>query len=192
MAEWQLYLTMIWVLLALAVLSFVLLMFIPAPYGRHVRSGWGPVGPARVGWIAMETPAVLVFAWAFFAGRALAQPGAARAVHAVASALRPSCVRLSVPNARRKADDAMVAAFVALLDDRAPHQCNKTSTGLENSIHLAHCFAPIGKVLETELTERDVKKRLRKRAALQHLLHAILPLHPVGVARSGPLQACLD
>jgi hypothetical protein len=44
MAEWQLYLTMIWVLLALAVLSFVLLMFIPAPYGRHVRSGWGPVG----------------------------------------------------------------------------------------------------------------------------------------------------
>jgi hypothetical protein len=86
----------------------------------------------------------------------------------------------------------LVAAFVALLDDRAPHQCNKTSTGLENSIHLAHCFAPIGKVLETELTERDVKKRLRKRAALQHLLHAILPLHPVGVARSGPLQACLD
>ena len=55
------------VLLALSLLSFVVLMFVPAPYGRHVRAGWGPLVSARVGWIAMETPAVLVFAWAFFA-----------------------------------------------------------------------------------------------------------------------------
>ena len=60
--------TMIWVLLALSLLSFVVLMFVPAPYGRHIRAGWGPLVSARVGWIAMETPAVLVFAWAFFAG----------------------------------------------------------------------------------------------------------------------------
>jgi protein-S-isoprenylcysteine O-methyltransferase Ste14 len=33
-----------------------------------VRSGWGPQIPARLGWILMETPAVAVFAWAFFSG----------------------------------------------------------------------------------------------------------------------------
>jgi hypothetical protein len=53
---------------ALALLSFVVLMFVPAPYGRYVRPRWGPLISARVGWIAMEMPAVLVFAWAFFAG----------------------------------------------------------------------------------------------------------------------------
>jgi hypothetical protein len=51
---------MIWALLALALLSFVVLMF--------VRPRWGPLISVRVGWIAMEMPAVLVFAWAFFAG----------------------------------------------------------------------------------------------------------------------------
>lgn len=51
MDEWGLYMTMIWVLLALSLLSFVV--------ARWFRHGFG--------WIAMETPAVLVFAWAFFA-----------------------------------------------------------------------------------------------------------------------------
>ena len=68
MDEGRLHMTMIWVLFALSFGSFILLLFIPAPYGRHVRPGWGPVIPARAGWIAMEAPAVLVFAWAFFAG----------------------------------------------------------------------------------------------------------------------------
>ena len=44
MDEWGLYMTMIWVLLALSLLSFVVLMFVPAPYGRHVPCGVGPVG----------------------------------------------------------------------------------------------------------------------------------------------------
>ena len=74
MDEWRLRLTMIWVLFALSFVSFIVLMFIPAPYGRHVRPGWGPVIPARVGWIAMEAPAVLVFAWAFFAGERWSHP----------------------------------------------------------------------------------------------------------------------
>jgi hypothetical protein len=104
MDEWGLYMTMIWC--CLRSLSFVVLVFVPAPYGRHVRAGWGPLVSARVGWIAMETPAVLVFAWAFFA----VSVGSARRrsrCYAVASSLRPPRIRLPVPNALRKADDAI-------------------------------------------------------------------------------------
>jgi protein-S-isoprenylcysteine O-methyltransferase Ste14 len=48
--------------LALAVPVFLLLFFVKAPYGRHIRTGWGPVLDSRWGWFIMELPAVLVFA----------------------------------------------------------------------------------------------------------------------------------
>ena len=41
------------------------LLFISAPYGRHLRSGWGPLLPKRLGWILMETPALYVI-WIFY------------------------------------------------------------------------------------------------------------------------------
>ncbi len=48
--------------LALAAITFVALQFIVAPYGgRHARAGWGPMVPARVGWIVMESPASIAF-----------------------------------------------------------------------------------------------------------------------------------
>ncbi len=47
--------------LALAVITFVLLLFVPAPYGRFTRSGWGPRIGSRLGWILMETPALVTF-----------------------------------------------------------------------------------------------------------------------------------
>lgn len=49
-------------------MSFLALLFISAPYGRHGRTGWGPVVPNRVAWIFMETPAVVWFAWVFWQG----------------------------------------------------------------------------------------------------------------------------
>ncbi len=44
---------------AVCVITTALVSFINAPYGRHNRPGWGPNMPARVGWVAMESPAVL-------------------------------------------------------------------------------------------------------------------------------------
>lgn len=54
--DWVAYGTLI-----LAVPVFLLLFFVRAPYGRHVRSGWGPMLENRLGWFIMEMPAVLVF-----------------------------------------------------------------------------------------------------------------------------------
>ena len=50
----------------LGALSFVALVFVTAPYGRHARSGWGPSIPARWGWLVMEAPSPLGFAYFFW------------------------------------------------------------------------------------------------------------------------------
>jgi len=53
-----------WLLLAVGV--FIALFFLPAPYGRHRRGGWGPTVNATLGWVVMESPAVLVMACFWF------------------------------------------------------------------------------------------------------------------------------
>ncbi len=45
----------------LAGLTFVVLLVVTAPYGRSIRTGWGPTIPSRVGWVVMESPPVLLF-----------------------------------------------------------------------------------------------------------------------------------
>ncbi|MFH1728248.1 MAG: DUF1295 domain-containing protein [Pseudomonadota bacterium] len=58
----------IYIWLALAFFTFIILLFITAPYGRHTRKGWGPSINPRFGWILMEIPSVLLFALFFILG----------------------------------------------------------------------------------------------------------------------------
>ena len=58
MTEQVLYSYLIYTGFASAALVFFFLLFFTAPYGRHVRAGWGLTVPNRLGWILMETPAV--------------------------------------------------------------------------------------------------------------------------------------
>lgn len=58
----------------IAVAVAVLLLFVTAPYGRHVRGGWGPTLPSTAGWILMELPAVLGFLAFFAAGSRTGDP----------------------------------------------------------------------------------------------------------------------
>lgn len=55
-----------WLVLALVV--FIALFFVVAPYGRHTRSSWGPRIDDRLGWVIMEAAASLVFAVCFVVG----------------------------------------------------------------------------------------------------------------------------
>ena len=53
-----------------AVAALLVLLFVPAPYGRHAREGWGPEMPARWGWFVMEGIAPVAFGAVFLAHRA--------------------------------------------------------------------------------------------------------------------------
>jgi protein-S-isoprenylcysteine O-methyltransferase Ste14 len=59
---------LVWLVVVLAVVTFALLQVITAPYGRHQRPGWGPTIPNRLGWIVMESPALVLFGWLFWGG----------------------------------------------------------------------------------------------------------------------------
>lgn len=45
---------------AIGIGSFILLQFVNAPYGRHIKNGWGPQISNKWGWIIMEAPSFLI------------------------------------------------------------------------------------------------------------------------------------
>jgi len=59
-------LVFIWILLACAI--FLILLKIPAPYGRHSSQKWGITISNRRGWVFMELPALLPFLYFVFTG----------------------------------------------------------------------------------------------------------------------------
>ena len=56
MSPQALYEPLLWGWFGLSILVIVLLQVLSAPYGRHIRAGWGPTIPSTVGWMAMELP----------------------------------------------------------------------------------------------------------------------------------------
>ena len=68
MTELQIHSWGVWAEIGLGLVTFLALVFVSAPYGRHTRAGWGPTLPVRLGWVLMELPCVLFFAFVFFRG----------------------------------------------------------------------------------------------------------------------------
>ena len=52
---------LVWLWTATALIIFLMLLFVTAPFGRHSKRTWGPTIPNRLGWIIMEVPAPLIF-----------------------------------------------------------------------------------------------------------------------------------
>ena len=50
----------VWMSLGLLTLTLLLASKIRIPYGRHTRTGWGPLISNRWGWFIMELPALLI------------------------------------------------------------------------------------------------------------------------------------
>ena len=68
MREYELYRAAVGIWFAAGVVVFVVLFLKNAPYGRFTRTGWGPMVSSKLGWIVMESPAVLVFGLLFLMG----------------------------------------------------------------------------------------------------------------------------
>jgi hypothetical protein len=49
----------VWI--SVAIIVFIVLLFVTAPFGRHSKRTWGPTIPDRLGWFLMEIPAPLIF-----------------------------------------------------------------------------------------------------------------------------------
>jgi 3-oxo-5-alpha-steroid 4-dehydrogenase 1 len=47
--------------MAVGVGVFILLFFVAAPYGQHIRRGWGPNINNKLGWFIMEIPTVIIY-----------------------------------------------------------------------------------------------------------------------------------
>lgn len=69
-----LFLRLIYGWILFGFLIFIVLLFVPAPYGRHTRKGWGFMISNRLGWVLMEIPSLIIFATLFLVGPGRPQP----------------------------------------------------------------------------------------------------------------------
>ena len=74
MTEAQIHGIAVWAVIALAAVTFIFLLRVTAPFGRHYAgAGWGPHISNRTGWVVMELPATVLFALIYFNGEASRQ-----------------------------------------------------------------------------------------------------------------------
>lgn len=66
----HLYYILIWIWIGIALIVFPIALKVAAPYGRHVRQGWGPMIDNRLGWMIYESPALLLVSYFFLNGDA--------------------------------------------------------------------------------------------------------------------------
>jgi len=59
---------LVWIWIAIAIVLIPVQLRITAPYGRHTRSGWGPMIDNRFGWVLMELVSPLIFMYFFLSG----------------------------------------------------------------------------------------------------------------------------
>ncbi|MBN1799444.1 MAG: DUF1295 domain-containing protein [Spirochaetales bacterium] len=57
-----------------AFIIFIVLFFIPAPYGRYLKNGWGPNLPSRPGWLIMESFSLIGIIVLFLLGKRTSNP----------------------------------------------------------------------------------------------------------------------
>lgn len=58
--NWHQYQLLTYAWIALGVFTFLYLLRVDAPFGRHTRSGWGPTIDNRLGWVIMEGTVLVV------------------------------------------------------------------------------------------------------------------------------------
>lgn len=52
----------------LGISMFILLLFVPAPYGQHIRENWRPNINNKLGWFIMEIPTILIYLILYLVG----------------------------------------------------------------------------------------------------------------------------
>lgn len=69
--DYSLFNILLFAWIALAIITFVSLFFVSAPYGRFVRKNWGPEIPNWFGWIIMELPSPVLVVYLVLTGEGL-------------------------------------------------------------------------------------------------------------------------
>ena len=59
---------LVWLWISVAVVIFIVLLFITAPFGRHSKNTWGVTIPDRMGWFLMEIPGPVIYLSLVIAG----------------------------------------------------------------------------------------------------------------------------
>ena len=64
----QLFQNLLYLWVGIAIIVFVLLLYVKVPYGRHTSKKWGPGLQNKWAWLIMEFPAILSFSYFLFTG----------------------------------------------------------------------------------------------------------------------------